>query len=94
MDCVEARRVKRKLRTSREKFLLAFIPLFVAIDPIGLVAIFIGLGTSASPEKRKASGFSWNFHRLAASPSVLFFSAKLFSLRSESRWPIFKSRAV
>ncbi len=36
-----------------EKFLLAFIPLFVAIDPIGLVAIFAGLGTSASPENRK-----------------------------------------
>jgi multiple antibiotic resistance protein len=36
-----------------QKFLLAFIPLFVAIDPIGLVAIFVGLGTSASREQRK-----------------------------------------
>jgi len=27
-----------------EKFLQAFIPLFVAIDPIGLAAIFLGLG--------------------------------------------------
>ena len=36
-----------------DKFLLAFIPLFVAIDPIGLIAIFAGLGTSASPENRK-----------------------------------------
>ena len=35
-----------------EKFLLAFIPLFVAIDPIGLVALFMGLGTHASSEKR------------------------------------------
>src|SRR6266516_2249088 len=36
-----------------EKFFLAFIPVFVAIDPIGLVAIFLGLGTSASREQRK-----------------------------------------
>jgi small neutral amino acid transporter SnatA (MarC family) len=32
-----------------EKFLLAFIPVFVAIDPIGLIAIFMGLGTASSP---------------------------------------------
>jgi multiple antibiotic resistance protein len=36
-----------------QKFLLAFIPIFVAIDPIGLVAIFAGLAASASPEQRK-----------------------------------------
>lgn len=33
-------------------FLQAFIPLFVAIDPIGLAAIFISLGANATPEKR------------------------------------------
>jgi multiple antibiotic resistance protein len=36
-----------------QKFLLAFIPVFVAIDPIGLVAIFMGLGTNASHEHRR-----------------------------------------
>lgn len=35
------------------KFLLAFIPLFVAIDPIGLVAIFLGLGQNIAPERRQ-----------------------------------------
>src|SRR5438067_7662142 len=40
-----------------EKFFLAFIPVFVAIDPIGLVAIFMGLGTSASREHRKRQAF-------------------------------------
>ena len=40
-----------------EKFFLAFIPVFVAIDPIGLVAIFMGLGTSASREQRKRQAF-------------------------------------
>ena len=40
-----------------QKFLFAFIPVFVAIDPIGLIAIFMGLGTSASPENRKHQAF-------------------------------------
>ena len=35
------------------KFLQAFIPLFVAIDPIGLAAIFIGLGQGTAPAQRQ-----------------------------------------
>ncbi len=36
-----------------EKFLLAFIPLFVAIDPVGLAAIFLGLGQNIAPARRQ-----------------------------------------
>lgn len=36
-----------------QKFLQAFIPLFVAIDPIGLAAIFLGLGQNIPPERRQ-----------------------------------------
>ena len=36
-----------------EKFFQAFIPLFVAIDPIGLAAIFLGLGQGVPPERRQ-----------------------------------------
>jgi len=36
-----------------QKFFLAFIPVFVAIDPIGLVAMFMGLAASASSDQRK-----------------------------------------
>ena len=36
-----------------QKFFIAFILVFVAIDPIGLVAIFMGLTSNASPEQRK-----------------------------------------
>jgi multiple antibiotic resistance protein len=35
------------------KFLQAFIPLFVAIDPIGLAAVFLALGRSAPPAARR-----------------------------------------
>jgi multiple antibiotic resistance protein len=35
------------------KFLQAFIPLFVAIDPIGLAAVFLGLGSAITPERRR-----------------------------------------
>jgi multiple antibiotic resistance protein len=36
-----------------QKFLQAFIPLFVAIDPIGLAAIFLGLGQNLAPAQRQ-----------------------------------------
>ncbi|MFI5337426.1 MAG: MarC family protein [Opitutales bacterium] len=35
------------------KFLQAFIPLFVAIDPIGLAAVFLGMGQGLAPERRQ-----------------------------------------
>jgi len=43
------------------KFLLAFIPLFVAIDPVGLAAIFLGLGRNVdAPQRQKiASQATW-----------------------------------
>jgi multiple antibiotic resistance protein len=36
-----------------QKFLQAFIPLFVAIDPIGLAAIFLGMGKNLAPARRQ-----------------------------------------
>ena len=61
-----------------EKFLLTFIPLFVAIDPIGLVALFIGLGTNASPENRKHQAFLGIFTGLLVSIGFIFLGKTIF----------------
>jgi multiple antibiotic resistance protein len=62
-----------------EKFLLAFIPVFVAIDPIGLVAIFMGLGTSSSPEDRKRQAFLGIFTGLCVSIGFIFLGKVIFT---------------
>ncbi len=38
------------------RFLQAFIPLFVALDPIGLAAIFLSLGAGVPPARRRRIG--------------------------------------
>src|SRR5437879_11954136 len=67
------------MRNLAEKFFLAFIPIFVAIDPIGLVALFIGLGTSASPEKRKAQAFIVIFTVLCVVIGFIFLGKIIFA---------------
>jgi multiple antibiotic resistance protein len=36
-----------------EKLLLAFIPLFVAIDPVGVVPLFLGISHGIEPERKR-----------------------------------------
>ncbi len=62
-----------------EKFFLAFIPVFVAIDPIGLVAIFMGLGTSASREHRKRQAFLGIFTALCVAVGFIFLGKIIFA---------------
>jgi multiple antibiotic resistance protein len=62
-----------------EKFFLAFIPIFVAIDPIGLVAIFMGLGTSASREHRKQQAFLGIFTALGVAIGFIFLGKVTFA---------------
>ncbi len=61
-----------------EKFLLAFIPVFVAIDPIGLVAIFMGLGSSASNEHRRRQAFLGIFTALLVAIGFIFLGKIIF----------------
>ena len=62
-----------------EKFFLAFIPVFVAIDPIGLVAIFLGLGTSASREQRKRQALLGIFTALGIAIGFIFLGKIIFA---------------
>ncbi|HEV3147347.1 MAG TPA: MarC family protein, partial [Chthoniobacterales bacterium] len=81
-DCVEELAGKAKTRPDNpviEKFLLAFIPIFVAIDPIGLVAIFMGLGTTASHEHRQRQAFLGIFTALCVAVVFIFLGKIIFA---------------
>ena len=62
-----------------EQFLLAFIPIFVAIDPIGLVAIFMGLGTADSPENRKRQALLGILTGLCVAAGFIFLGKIIFA---------------
>ena len=62
-----------------QKLLLAFIPVFVAIDPIGLIAIFMGLGTSASREQRKHQALLGILTGLLVAGGFIFLGRIIFS---------------
>ena len=62
-----------------EEFFLAFIPVFVAVDPIGLVAIFMGLGTSASHEHRKRQAYLGIFTALCVAIGFIFLGKIIFA---------------
>ncbi|MEP6699153.1 MAG: MarC family protein [Verrucomicrobiota bacterium] len=62
-----------------QKFFLAFIPVFVAVDAIGLVAIFAGLGAEASPEKRKHQAFLGILTGLCVAVAFIFLGKIIFA---------------
>src|SRR5207237_10063311 len=66
------------MRDLAEKFLLAFIPLFVAIDPIGLVAIFVGLGARSESLRRQREGELGLVTALAVSIGFIFLGKIIF----------------
>lgn len=62
-----------------QRFALAFIPLFVAIDPIGLAAVFLGLGQGAAPAVRNkiANQATWTGGLVAL--GFLFLGQSVFT---------------
>jgi multiple antibiotic resistance protein len=62
-----------------EKFLQAFIPLFVAIDPIGLAAIFLGLGRDVSQAQRQHIARQATLTGGAVALVFLFLGAYIFA---------------
>jgi len=61
------------------KFFVAFIPIFVAIDPIGLVAMFMGQAGNASREHRHREGFIGIFTALCVSVGFVFLGKIIFT---------------
>jgi multiple antibiotic resistance protein len=61
-----------------QKFFLAFIPIFVAIDPIGLVALFMGLGTHSPTEDRTKQAFLGILTGLFVSVGFIFLGKIVF----------------
>jgi multiple antibiotic resistance protein len=60
------------------KFFVAFIPIFVAIDAIGLVAVFMGLAGGASREERRRQGFVGIFTALCVGGGFMFLGKIIF----------------
>ncbi len=61
------------------KFLVAFIPIFVAIDAVGMVAIFIGLGANVAPRRRQQEAFLGIGTALAISIGFMFLGKLIFA---------------
>lgn len=61
-----------------ERFLQAFLPLFVAIDPIGLAAIFLGLGQGVPPAQRQAIARQATLTGGAVALLFLFLGTSMF----------------
>ncbi len=60
------------------KFFVAFIPIFVAIDAIGLVAVFMGLAGNASREERQRQGLVGIFTALCIAVGFMFLGKIIF----------------
>ncbi len=71
-------KIVRRMQPFLEKFLLAFIPLFVAIDPIGLVAIYLGLGGHVEEKRRRLEGTLGLITSLAVSIGFIFLGKIIF----------------
>lgn len=60
------------------KFFVAFIPIFVAIDPIGLVAVFMGLAGNASRQQRHHQALVAIFTALCVAVGFVFLGKLIF----------------
>jgi multiple antibiotic resistance protein len=60
------------------KFVIAFVPLFVAIDAIGMVAIFMGLGANVDEKRRQQQALVGIGTALAISVGFVFLGKLIF----------------
>jgi multiple antibiotic resistance protein len=69
----------KTLKNMVHKFFVAFIPIFVAIDVVGLVAMFMGLAGDAPREKRQREGCIAIFTALCISIGFIFLGKIIFT---------------
>ena len=67
------------MRNLADKFFLAFIPVFVAIDPIGLVALLSGSARAPHQKKRKEQAFIGIFTGLCVAIGFIFLGKIIFA---------------
>ena len=77
--CDENRGSGRTSKNMLHKFFVAFIPIFVAIDVIGLVAVFMGLAGDTPREQRQREGFIGIFTALCISVGFIFLGKIIFT---------------
>jgi len=61
-----------------ENFLLAWIPLFVAIDPLGLVPLFLGITEGMSAETRKKTSLQATWTAVIVAIGFIFLGKSIF----------------
>jgi multiple antibiotic resistance protein len=61
-------------------FIRAFIPLFVAIDPIGLVAVFLAMGRNVPAERRRQIAHQATWTGGGVALLFLFLGTSIFAL--------------
>src|SRR5439155_247223 len=66
------------MRVFATNFLIAFIPIFVAIDAVGMVAVFIGLGANVNPKRRQQEALLGIATALAISVGFMFLGKLVF----------------
>lgn len=66
------------MAAATDRFLQAFIPLFVAMDPIGLAAIFLGLGQGVIPQQRQRIARQATITGGAVALLFLFLGSNIF----------------
>src|SRR6266446_859022 len=66
------------MRNFATNFLIAFIPIFVAIDAVGMVAVFIGLGANVNPKRRQQEALLGIATALAISVGFMFLGKLVF----------------
>ena len=77
--CGENRDPEATPKNMVHKFFVAFIPIFIAIDAVGLVAMFMGLAGDAPREQRHKQGFIAILTALCISVGFIFLGKIIFT---------------